>query len=156
MEKVVWHKETRLEHPSNGTPVFGHMHEIKVPRGPTFSAAPIVLKYGEHFLNGSGFGFEHVWKAHFASITDHDEALTHIRNHVAACLNGVCTVFYERQGRLETARFKVGNLILQAYSRPDSHYSVVSGGYIRSGKGTLAHRFNPATPPPVIQNEKGP
>jgi hypothetical protein len=139
----VWHKEVRLQHPTNGSEVFGILPEILVHRGPRFPAGPVYLKYGAHRGPSRGFGFEHLWKAHFHHIGDHDVALLAVRKHVAECLAGPVTVFYQMEPRLETARFRVGNVILEHISRPESHYSVVSGGYCRDGKGIQVGRVSP-------------
>jgi hypothetical protein len=52
-------------------------------------------------------------------------------------------VFYQMEPRLETVRFRVGNVILEHISRQESHYSVVSGGYCRDGKGIQIGRVSP-------------
>lgn len=143
MNQAVLDKDVRLQHPSNGSEVFGLLPEILVHRGPRFAAGPIYLKYGVHHGPNHGFGFQHLWKAHFQLTLDHDEALLEIRQHVADCLSGPVTVFYQAEPRIETVRFKVGNLILEQFNRPEPHYSVVSGGYIRGGKGSQVGRINP-------------
>lgn len=148
MKHAVWKRDFKLAHPTNGSDIYGHLPEIRVHRGPVFKPGPIHLKYGEHFGKNRGFGFQHLWKAHFPSVEDHQEALMLVCNRVADCLTGIITVFYERPDTLETARFRVGNLILQSYNSSGHHYSVVSGGYARVAHGTQIARINP--------NEKGP
>ena len=156
MEQVVWHKDLKLEHPTNGTVVFGYLDEIRVHRGPTFEPGPIHLKYGDHYGPSHGFGFMHLWKAHFPAVADHDEAMVEVRDFVAKSLEGPVTLYFERMPKVQAIRFNVGSLILQAYGSPAPHYSVVSGGYTQRGIGTKAGRVDPSRVSTLPANEKAP
>lgn len=156
MNDIKWDKEHKLEHPSNGTLVFGYLPELKVVRGPTFSSGPIYLKYGVHYGPGRGFGFVHLWKAHFKHLENHDDALVEVRRHVAEHLGGPVVLFHERESRVQAVRFRVGSLILEAYQRPEPHFSVVSGGYMQEGKGTRVARIDPSRVSTLPTNEKAP
>lgn len=132
---MTWASEYRLTHPDTGAEAFGHIPALDIRNGPSFPAGPIYLKYGEHRGEHRGFGFQHIWKQHFACMEDHNAAMARVQRVVADALPPGAPIHYEWGDRLEVFRLRTGSVIL-LLARKATEYSVVSAGYRpRNAKG---------------------
>lgn len=124
-----------LTSPVSGNYVFARVSVLKYRGAILAPAGDVYLRYGEHFGEGAGFGFQHIWKGHFAGVSGHDDAVRRVALEVATVLQRGLTVFYDPDRQKEGAgakvhvkRVQVGMVVLE-YRPDDGTYSVVTGGF---------------------------
>lgn len=87
-------KNSTLDNPLTGTPLFGHFPAISRPQV-SFEPGPIYLRYGEHFGPNRGYGLVHIWKEHFCSAASAIEALPAAAQLLNRVLQPRSTIHYE-------------------------------------------------------------
>ena len=83
-----------INNPATGTAIFGQFPEIK-DKTVEFEAGPIYLRYGAHWGDGSGYGFEHIWQARFRRALTSEEAMPLVTGLVNSILVSGANILYE-------------------------------------------------------------
>jgi hypothetical protein len=87
-------KNTTIDNPLTGTPLFGFFPEITNPRI-SFESGPIYLRYGEHFGANRGYGLVHIWQEHFRFAPSAMAALPDAAKLLNKVLQPRSTIHYE-------------------------------------------------------------
>ncbi len=118
--------------PETKAPAFGHIPDLTTP-GKRFPAGPICLREGKHRGPHKGFGFEHIWREHFAQETDPSVAEQTVIEFVVKILIPGATIHYEgglgkQSNRVAVCRRMHGIIILEEIldSTNSVNYSIVT------------------------------
>ena len=132
-----------VQHPANGTNVFGTLPPIIHAGRTVFSGGEIVLKYGKHVGNehqSKGFyGFLHIWARRFSWIDKHEDAMTAVCNFVAGIVRPGSEIYWDVDDRVAIFSNINGEVIVEE-KNPDGgplHYSIVTAiGHPVKAKGS--------------------
>lgn len=136
-------KNTTIDNPLTGTPVFGYFPEIATP-SIFFESGPIYLRYGEHFGPNRGYGLVHIWREHFRAALSPMEALPDAAQLLNRVLRPKSTIHYEygvgrAANRTTVLRSSDGIVILE--KRPDGlnrvFYAIVTAFPGRNANGPI-------------------
>lgn len=134
-------KDSFVNNPKTGTPVFGVIPEIdhenaSLPEGEVF------LRYGEHIGANRGFGVAHIWAEHKQDLKrlghDSEEGVAHFVSDIV--VSGAL-LYTEMAGSINVAVLQndIGLAILEqrADGKGKPYYSVVTAYIKREAHGTL-------------------
>ncbi len=138
-------KHNRVQHPTNGTEVFGRVPEID-SNGIYLPSGDIHLLNGEHYGPNRGFGVEHIIAEHDSQISRAFpslagmEAKDRVVAYVAKILLRRAPIFVEadRPDRPVVIHTTAGGVVLERRGKPENAwYSVVSAYNKKSRRGQM-------------------
>lgn len=125
-----WHLEQRLDHPTNGSKIYGTLPPVIHAGQTLFVGGDIVLRYGKHTggpFSPNGFGFQHIWARRFSGIADHDSAMVAVTEFVASIIRPGTQIYWETGARTALFCGINGEAIVEERGPPDApFYSVVT------------------------------
>jgi hypothetical protein len=130
--------------PATGLPQFGFFPSIN-SRGVIFVGGPILLRYGEHYSIGRGWGFEHIWQARFPECQDQHSATQKVIALICSIITSGAKIHYEYVGhgsgsnRSSVFKSKAGVVIVEERQdgQNSTFYSIVTAFFAQKVYGPV-------------------